>query len=303
MAAPPIRRQTPDRSGRWLHAIALLLALALLGGCTSVFLQPDRRHYLPDLALPTPAEDVWITAPGDTRLHALYLPATGTPRGALLFLHGNAENLSSHVHAVTWLPAQGYHVLALDYRGYGRSEGHASVDGIHEDAGLALRWLQSHSGALPLFVYGQSLGGTVALNLVARGDADSRSRIAAVIADSAFASYRGIAREKLDSWWLTWPLQAPLSWLVSDAWSPLAVVDRISPIPLLLIHGERDAVVPPQHAAQLFARAGEPKALWPIAGGRHIDAMRRDEVRARLLDYLAETGAAATVRPGPVLER
>lgn len=90
---------------------------------------------------------------------------------------------------------------------------------------------------------------------------------------------------------------------MSDAWSPLGVVDRISPIPLLLIHGERDAVVPPQHAAQLFARAGEPKALWPIAGGRHIDAMRRDEVRARLLDYLVEAGAAATVRPGPVLER
>lgn len=303
MAAPPLRRRTPGRSSRWLYAIALLLALALLGGCTSVFLQPDRKHYLPDQALPTPAEDVWITAPGGARLHALYLPATGTPRGALLFLHGNAENLSSHVHAVTWLPAQGYHVLALDYRGYGRSEGHASVDGIHEDARLALRWLQSHSGTLPLFVYGQSLGGTVALNLVARGDTDSRRRIAAVIADSAFSSYRGIAREKLDSWWLTWPLQAPLSWLVSDAWSPLAVVDRISPIPLLLIHGERDAVVPPQHAAQLFARAGEPKALWPIAGGRHINAMRRDEVRARLLDYLAEAGAAATVRPGPVLER
>lgn len=280
-----------------LRAVALLLLGALLSSCTSLFLQPDRQSYFPGHGAGTPAEDVWIATPEGARLHALYLPATGTPRGALLFLHGNAENLSSHVHAVTSLPAQGYHVLALDYRGYGRSEGHASIDGIHEDARLALRWLQSHSGALPLVVYGQSLGGTVALNLVARSDADSRRRIAAVIADSAFASYRGIAREKLDQSWLTWPLQWPLSLLVSDAWSPVAVVDRISPIPLLLIHGERDAVVPPHHSDALYRRAGEPKMLWRIPGGRHIDAMRRDDVRARLLDVLARVSASAAPPP------
>lgn len=282
-----------------LRAVALLLLCTTLSSCTSLFLHPDHQAYFPGHGPGTPAEDVWIATPEGPRLHALFLPATTTPRATLLFLHGNAENLSSHVHAVTWLPAQGYNVLALDYRGYGRSEGRASVDRVHEDARLALRWLLARDGEDPLIVYGQSLGASVALNLVARSDAPTRQRIRAVIADSGFARYRGIAREKLDQSWLTWPLQWPLSLLISDAWSPLAVVDRISPIPLLLIHGERDAVVPPHHSEALYQRAGEPKTLWRIPGGRHIDAIRRDDVRARLLDFLAQAGSRACAAPPP----
>ena len=236
----------PPSVRRWL----ILLLCAALGGCTSQCLQPDRKPYFAGQALGTAVEDVWIATPQGPRLHALLLPAQTAPRATVLFLHGNAENVSSHVRAVTWLPAQGYSVLALDYRGYGRSEGFASIDTAHADAELALRWLLARDRG-PVIVYGQSLGGAIALNLVARtDDADARTRLRAVIADSAFASYRGIAREKLDQSWLTWPLQWPLSLLISNAWSPIDVIGRISPIPLLLIHGERDVVVPPQHAQQ-----------------------------------------------------
>lgn len=282
----------PPSVRRWL----LLLLCAALGGCTSLFLQPDRKPYFAGQALGTAVEDIWIATPQGPRLHALLLPAQSAPRATVLFLHGNAENVSSHVRAVTWLPAQGYSVLALDYRGYGRSEGFASIDTAHADAELALRWLLARDRG-PVIVYGQSLGGAIALNLVARTDADARARLRAVIADSAFASYRGIAREKLDQSWLTWPLQWPLSLLISNAWSPIDVIGRISPIPLLLIHGERDVVVPPQHAQQLYAQAGEPKTLWLIPGGQHIDAMRRDELRARLLDFLNRVAAS---EPPPI---
>lgn len=263
------------------------LGLALCG-CTNLFLYPDRVHHLPDRALGTPAEDVWITAPDGSSLHALFLPAQGRARATLLFLHGNAENLSSHVHAVSWLPAQGYAVLALDYRGFGRSQGVADVDAIHEDAAATLAWLAARDPAVtgPLVVYGQSLGGSVAIRLVAEADAAHRQRIAAVIADSAFASYRGIAREKLAQLWLTWPLQWPLSLLVSDRHSALDAVERISPIPLLLIQGERDAVVDASHAQRLYAAARDPKALWLVPEGGHIDAVRREPLRLRLRDYL-----------------
>ena len=281
---------------RPLRPLLVLCLCLLLGGCTGLFLYPDRVRHLPDRALGTPAEDVWIPAPDGSRLHALFLPAQGHTRATLLFLHGNAENLSSHVHAVTWLPSQGYAVLALDYRGFGRSQGSADVDAIHEDAAAGLAWLAARPKADtgPLVVYGQSLGGSVAIRLVAQADDAQRQRIAAVIADSAFSSYRGIAREKLAQVWLTRPLQWPLSWLFSDRYSAVEAVGRIGPIPLLLIHGQRDAVVGYGHAQRLYAAAHEPKALWLLPEGTHIDAVRREPVRARLLEYLeAAAGQAA----------
>lgn len=277
-------------------AFALLILCLAMSGCTSVFLYPDRVQYFADRRLETPTEDVWIAAPDGSRLHALHLPAQGRARAALLFLHGNAENLSSHVHSVGWLPAQGYDVLALDYRGYGQSQGKAGIDSVHQDAEAALAWL-SERGAdrgLPLVVYGQSLGGSIALRLVAQ--TPRRDRIAAVVAESAFSSYRGIAREKLSQAWLTWPLQWPLSFLISDQHSAIDVVDRISPVPLLLIHGQRDPVVDARHSQRLFEAARDPKDLWLIPDARHIDATRRAAVRARLLDFLG----AAVERAAPL---
>lgn len=279
------------------HALqaVLLLACLGLGACNSVFLHPDRVQHLPNRALDTAVEHVWLNAPDGSRLHALHLPAKGAPRAVLLFLHGNAENLSSHIHAVSWLPAQGYSVLALDYRGFGRSEGAASIESVHQDAAAALAWLLARdaASALPVIVYGQSLGGSVAVRLVAGTTA--RERIAAVVAESPFASYRGIARQKLGQLWLTWPLQSPLSWLISDRYAAVDVVADLSPIPLLLIHGERDAVVDASHSQALYAAAREPRDLWLIAESGHIEATRNAAVRRRLLEFLS----AARDRVGP----
>lgn len=264
--------------------LLLVLLCSCLAGCTSVFLYPDRVRYPGDRTLGTGAEDVWIRAHDGGQLHALHLPAQGPSRATVLYLHGNAENLSSHIRAVGWLPARGYSVLALDYRGYGRSSGKASVAGIHQDANAALDWLLAHEGDTPLIVFGQSLGGSVAIRLVA--DAASRQRIAAVIADSAFSSYRDVAREKLGQVWLTWALQWPLSLLISDGYSAIDVVERIAPIPLLLIHGERDPIVDARHSRRLHEAAHEPRELWLIPDGRHTDAVLRAPVRERLVDFM-----------------
>lgn len=284
-------------SVRHLRRLLWLALACVLVGCSSVFLHPDQVHYLADRELGTAVEDVWMEAEDGSVLHALYLPVTEARRGTVLFLHGNAENLSSHIHAVSWLPAQGYAVLALDYRGYGRSQGGASVGALHQDAATALAWLSARGAAQtgPLIVYGQSLGGSVAIRLIA--DHPPQTDVVAVIADSAFASYRGIAREKLGQVWLTWPLQWPLSWLISDQYAALDVVQRIAPIPLLLIHGEQDPVVPAAHSHRLFAAAADPKDLWLVPQGQHIDAVRRRALRERLLGYLAEVTAAAIADP------
>jgi len=298
--APAFSVATGHGMLRRVSVIWMLMLVSMLAGCTNVFLQPDRIAHFPGRSVETPVTDVWITAADGTALHALYLPAPGSARATVLYLHGNAENLSSHIHLARWLPGRGYNLLALDYRGYGRSEGRASVAGLHQDVQAALAWLAEHDDG-PLVLYGHSLGGSVAIHAAATSP--HRVRIAAVIADSAFASYRGIAREKLGQLWLTWPLQWPLSWLISDRYAALPVVGQLSPIPLLLIHGERDPVVPPHHAESLFAAAGEPRALWRIPQGGHIDAVRRAEVRDRMhayLDAVTDRSPAITYTDGVV---
>jgi fermentation-respiration switch protein FrsA (DUF1100 family) len=137
-----------------------------------------------------------------------------------------------------------------------------------------------------IIVFGQSLGGALAIHYVAHSR--YRRHVCAVVADSAFADYRLIAREKLAGFALTWPLQWLPAITVDDDYSPERSVASLSPIPLLLIHGEADAVVPSHHSQRLYERAAEPKALWLVPGAGHHEALRDGGLQRRLADYLSE---------------
>ena len=269
---------------------ALLVALGA-GGCTQIFLQPGHMevHHPSEAGLAW--EDVWLPAPDGARIHGWWLPAVGAPRGTVLHLHGNAENITTFIGAVHWLPPAGYNVLLVDYRGYGRSEGVATIDGVHEDARVAIdaALARAANDGSPLFVFGQSLGGSVAIHAVAHHP--ERARIKAVISEGAFSSYRRIAREKMGALWLTWPVQWPASLLFSDLYAAEDSVALLAPVPLLIVHGTDDIVVPPSHAQRLYDAAREPRELW-LVPGRHVAAFTTKENRERLLAYLAAKGAA-----------
>jgi len=223
-------------------------------------------------------------------LSAWFLPVPdGKPRGTILFLHGNAENISTHLGSVFWLPSRGYQVLLLDYRGYGKSGGTPSVAGMQLDIDAALAALLARTDVDParIVLLGQSLGGALALYYAAHGP--QREHLRAVVADSAFSSYRAIAREKLAAAWLTWPLQWPLSFTVDDEYSPIRSMARIAPLPLLLIHGEADTIVPPHHSQRLFDAAQWPRDLWLVPAVGHISALQAPAMRDRLIAYLDTT--------------
>jgi fermentation-respiration switch protein FrsA (DUF1100 family) len=267
----------------------LLLAFilgALLTGCTSLFFQPQNKEYMTPDAIGLPYQDVYFPGEGGHMLHAWWLPAKGMAAGTVLFLHGNAENISTHIASVYWLPAQHYNVLLLDYRGYGRSQGEPSIAGALEDINSAMKHLLQRADVDPerIVVLGQSLGGALSIYYVAHSP--YRHNIKALIVESSFTSYRHIAREKLALFWLSWPLQWPLSFTVDDSYSPLYVVDQISPIPLLLIHGDKDKVAPLQHGQALFDAARQPKEFWLVSGGGHIEAFRRKVYQEKLVQYL-----------------
>jgi len=265
----------------------LLLSVALiLTGCTNVFFQPHKTHYITPDKIGLVYEDVYFNSSDGVKLHGWWLPAKGKARGTILFLHGNAENISTHIASVHWLPAQQYNVFLPDYRGYGKSEGSPSLEGAQRDINSAMKYLLQRPDVDTerIVMLGQSLGGALSYYNVAHSP--YRAKIKALIADSAFSDYRGIVREKLGAFWLTWPLQWPLSFTIDNDYSPMLTIDKIGPIPLLIIHGDQDQVVPLSHGQALFDKAAQPKEMWVVEGGRHIDAFRKKKYQEQLLIYL-----------------
>jgi fermentation-respiration switch protein FrsA (DUF1100 family) len=261
--------------------VPALALSALLAGCVEgQFFYPDDRVWSTPQQLGVRADDVTIATPDGLRLHGWWLPAEGGAKGHVLHLHGNAANVSNHLPLVAWLPVAGWNVLMLDYRGFGRSEGRPTLDGVVVDARAALAWLRAQTEG-PIVVLGQSLGGATALRAVA-GDAE---RVKLVIVDSAFASYRGIARDALGR---------PLGWIVSPALGglpgpdadPVKAIASLG-VPVLVLHGSADPVIPLSHGRALYGAAREPRQWLEVQSASHLDAMTREPVRRQVLDAMA----------------
>lgn len=290
------------KSGRSLR-VALLGAVLMLvlSGCTQMFFQPHRQKIFTPENFGLAYQEVEFRTSDEEALFGWFLPAQGRASGTILFLHGNAENISTHIGSVAWLPPEGFNVFIVDYRGYGRSSGNPTLQGVQQDIDAAMKTLLARSDIDKgrIVLYGQSLGGALAVYYVAHST--HRDDIRGLVIESAFSSYRGIVKEKLASIWLTWPFQWLPILTVDETYSPLAVARSISPIPLLVIHGDQDVIVPSHHGQQLYDVAQEPKHLWVVPGGGHIDGMADKAWRDRFVAYLRdvmEKPAVAAVGSG-----
>lgn len=271
---------------RYVHCMCIAALLPFFSACTHLFFYPDRHTYFSPTLWNLTAENIYLDTADGVRLHAWLLPASIKPKATILYLHGNAQNISAHIGNVAWLPSQGYNVLMLDYRGYGLSQGAPKLADLFIDIETAADYIAQRDDLRrsPLVILGQSLGGALAITAAAK--LKHKFDIAAVISDSAFSSYRAIARERLDALWLTWPLQWPLSFAFADGYSPLRYVAQLSPVPLLILHGVNDRVVPVEHARRLYEAARLPKELWVLPDVGHIQAFSEPHYRERLLIWL-----------------
>lgn len=271
-----------------VRAVMMSLAITLAGCANGVFYVPDASDQSARFDHAVPHEEVHFLSGDGTRLHGWFLKAQGSARGTIVHLHGNAENLTSHVHYVDWLPAAGYNVLAFDYRGYGQSEGWPYRRGVFEDARAAYDYARSRGDvdAQRMILLGQSLGGANAIALAGR---ERLPGLKAVVAESAFSDYHRIAIEKMEQipLLLGYALLPLSTVLVSDELSPEPVAGDIAPVPLLLITGEADQTVPASHSQRLYDAARPPKLIWRLPGAGHTQAFSRylDEYRARLLGF------------------
>lgn len=253
--------------------------------CSNIFYLPSNQIVMTPKDIGITYEDIWIETPNEPKLHAWYLPAK-EPIATVLFLHGNAENISTHFQSVYWMPSQGLSVLLLDYRGYGLSEGSVSIDGIHRDIERATEFLvqQKASPDEKLVLFGQSLGASMALFSAAQPKLHGAFSL--VVAESAFSGYRYIAQEKLASTWLSYPFQWILPYLINDSYSPSEVIEKIFPTPVLLIHGSADPVVDAKNSDLLCEKLQSACHIWKLPEGNHIAAFSDKKLQTDLLSII-----------------
>lgn len=269
--------------------IRLGLALAcflLWGGCANgIFYQPSRR------LAPTPDqrghtyESVSFLSGDGVQLTGWWLPSAGTPKGTVIHFHGNAQNMTTHVQFAEWLPDKGYNLFVFDYRGYGKSEGTPTRVGLVRDGLAALRTVSQRADVDldRLFIWGQSLGGTVALQTMMRSEIPVR----AALIDSTFSSHGKIASDKMKALpWFLQPLRLFRPLFISSGFDAKDAVKRLPDLPLYFIHGERDPIIPFSHSQRLHELSPESK-LWIIPGAGHCDAVLRfpEKVQTSILRF------------------
>ncbi len=267
----------PVRKGRFpiparriclILAVILLLVLWTTGCMERLFYYPMRGATDPPPHLPS-AESVTFESADGTELHGWFIPAEGVSSPAdaptILHVHGNAGNIESHVWFTEYLPPAGFNVFIFDYRGYGRSDGKARSRGpLIADTDAALNAILQRDDVDPgrIGLYGQSLGGSIALNVMA-----DRPEIRAAVIESAFASWREMAASAVgsDPPGLFSRLLAKI--LIKDDHRPVDAIGRIDR-PTLLLHGTADTIVPISHGRRL-AKAGPTANLAELEGGEH----------------------------------
>lgn len=263
------------------------LALVLVS-CSSVLYYPEKELFFNPQKLKLNPEDVYFPNSENEKIHAWWFDSRTKPaKGTFVYFHGNGQNLSAHFLSMAWLPDRGYNLFIFDYPGYGQSEGEPSPGGNVDTGRKALQWVHSNKDKGPLVVYGQSMGGIVALRSVIEEKGSIPFKT--VIADGTFSSFQRIGRKKLAQHWLTWLFQ-PLAYVVLwDKWAP--DMEKISPIPLIVMHGDQDSVVEIEHGKTLFDEALDPKTFIAVPGGHHGDLfwVSQGKYREVILDQLEKT--------------
>ncbi len=210
-------------------------------------------------------EDATFQSTDGVKLHGWFCPAR-QPRAVVLFAHGNAGNITAYSWKLRYLAEKmNLSVLAFDYRGYGKSEGRPSEEGILADARAARRWLAQRTGVAEtdIVLMGYSLGGGVMVDLAARDGARG------LILENTFSSLKEVASTKVSS-------ARQLMTAELDSRSKIGAYHG----PLLQTHGDADRVVPIAFAEKLFEAANEPKQLVRVKGGGHSETSNPEYVAA-----------------------
>jgi uncharacterized protein len=264
-------------------SLALYIALV-----SAAFTLQRRLIYAPDPRRTSPAdvglanvEELILKAPTGERLIAWY-GAAKPCQPTILYLHGNGGSLELRSERIRRYMAQGRGMLMLAWRGYSGSEGSPSEAANVADAGLAYAALIA-KGIKPadIFVYGESLGTGVAVQLAAGHP------VGGVILDAPYTSLADVGAR-------VYPF-LPVRALLLDRYDTLSNIGKVR-APLLVLHGEKDLVIPVDMGRKVFAAANEPKELVTLPGAGHENHYLFGSYEAIAI-WIDRTRAASRPRP------
>ena len=256
-----------------MRAYFILLTF-LLTGCSSLLYYPTYVKHVDEAKLPIKPQELEWAMPGykNSKITAWYFDADPKkePKAVVLLFHGNGQNLSSQFYSLYWILQHNYDYIVFDYPGYGRSHGEPSPQNTVDSGVSAVAKLKELMPKTPWVILGQSLGGAIALRTA--HEAASIDKPCLVVVESTFHSYKKVVSSVLRQNWFTWPFQ-PLAYLLfSDNYAPKNQIAKISPTPLIVIHGDKDVVVDISLGQKVFDLANEPKEFWLVEGGAHTVA-------------------------------
>lgn len=252
--------------------VSLAVAVAVSAGCATLdakqrewIFQPSDRSW--GGAQSTEGmQDVWIDFTSDTsgkaeRLHGLWLPHGRANAPVLLYLHGARWNVAGSSGRIRRMQELGFSVLAIDYRGFGRSSaGLPSEATAVEDARAAWDWLARQQPGKPRYIFGHSLGGAIAIDLAARVPDEQGT-----IVEGTFTSIPDVASTMKWGW-------LPIGPLITQRFEAVKKVPRVGS-PLLVVHGDRDRLINSELGRKLYDAATGKKRFLLVEGGSHHSTM------------------------------
>jgi len=267
---------------RWVAA-ALATAMLIGGGCAQLEekereltfrVVPGTASWFDGLPAGVHESDLSIDHDGRTQhIHAWWWPAASPEAPAVLYLHGSRWNLTGQAFRIEELHDFGFSVLAIDYRGFGKSDGRLpSEQTVYQDARVAWhRLAQLQPDPDRRYIYGHSLGGAVAIDLAAflsERAAQAAEPVPAhgLIVESSFTTLADVAAALTPPW-------LPVRLLLSQKFDSLAKIREVR-MPVLIVHGAGDNFVPSRFSRELYAAASEPKRLLLVDGATHNNCLR-----------------------------
>tara|TARA_Y100000588_G_scaffold53661_1_gene50674 strand:- start:1922 stop:2689 length:768 start_codon:yes stop_codon:yes gene_type:complete len=203
-------------------------------------------------------ENVKFTAKDNTKLHGWFFPPNSSDNPVILWAHGNAGNISHRIENILLMRKfLDVGIFIFDYRGYGLSEGKPNEKGLYSDMEGAYLWLANRISENRIVLFGRSLGAAVATKL-----SIEKTSSQSLILESPFENTIEMGKK-------IFPF-LPLGWLIKQKYDTKAIIHSVK-IPLLILHGDKDTIVPFQQGKNLFDFASGPKQFFKIKGAGHND--------------------------------
>ncbi len=250
-------------------ATPLIFITLFTMGCTDFIenrfiFHPDKDLYITPGDWGLEYDDVTFRTEDGLKLNGWFIPGktksmTADNLFTLLWFHGNAGNISHRLENIKMLYDRVHiNIFIFDYRQYGKSEGKISEQGTYIDAGAALKYLQSRKDINHerIIIFGRSVGSAVAVDLAVKG------KCCALILETPFTSMKDLAKS-------LYPF-LPIGYILQTKYDSISKISDIK-VPTLIMHGDKDELVPIEQGRKLYESANEPKKFYTIPGATHND--------------------------------